>query len=102
MAMIMGPRQWGRRSTARKTGRSWGENDGARTPSVEDGGAKIPHERDKGRKARLNHGAVVDGHGILRRKSHNEERHGDAVIEMGGNRAAALHRPAASLDDEVV
>ena len=29
-------------------------------------------------------GAVVDGHGLFGRQAHDEEAHGDAVVEMGG------------------
>ena len=70
--------------------------------SVRIGGAELPHQRDEGREARLDHGAVVDGHRVAGGEPHDEERHGDAVVEMGRDRAAARDRAAEPVHDEIV
>ena len=52
-------------------------------------------------KAGGDHGGVVDRHRFPAREPHDQEAHGDAVIHMGRDQAAAL-RDAAALDDEIV
>ncbi len=47
------------------------------------------HQPFEFRKARRDHGRVVDRHRLFRRETHDEEAHGDAVVEMGLDRPAA-------------
>ena len=82
----------GERALARGGGTVDGDDHAALSP---DRGAQPAHQRDEGREARRDHGAVIDGHRLLRGKAHDEEGHGDAVVEMGRDRAAAPHAPAA-------
>ena len=64
--------------------------------------AEPRHQRPEGRKAGGDHGLVVDRHRLLRREPHDEKAHGDAMVEMGFDQAAARNFARAALDDEVV
>src|SRR5262249_58853028 len=60
-------------------------------------GAQRSHQFDEARKARADEAAIVDAHRAFAGQSQHERRHGNAVIHVSldeaaaGNTAAALH-----------
>ena len=62
------------------------------TPLVTKAPAQPAHHVDEAREAGLDHGGVVDAAPALARQPHHERRHGDAVIHVGRDEAAAGER----------
>src|SRR5262249_57168232 len=63
--------------------------------------AESAHEAEKIREARRDECAVVDRDRLSARKAHHQERHGDAMVHVGGDGAAARHG-ALAVHDEIV
>src|SRR4029078_6541470 len=62
-------------------------------------GAELRHQRAKIGKARRDHGRVVDGDRLTRAKPERKKGHGDAMVHMRRNQAAAFD-PAFSVHDQ--
>ena len=60
------------------------------------------HHLEEARETRRDHRAVIDRDRAARGEAHDQEAHGDAVVEMGRDRAAARGLALAALDDEIV
>ena len=56
-------------------------------------GAEPVHQRGEAGKAGVDRRAVVDRDRLARGQAQHQERHGDAVVEMGRDQAAARRRP---------
>src|SRR5215510_4537021 len=67
--------------------------------------AQPAHQVDKSREAGGDEGGIVDRHRRLGAEPHHQGRHGDAMIHVGGNLAAAVWAALAAAtagDDEIV
>src|SRR5262249_42754717 len=63
--------------------------------------AQGSHQLNESREARGNKGRVVHLHWLLARESEHQRRHGDTMIHVGGDEAAAT-RAAITVHDEIV
>src|SRR5437667_454687 len=70
-------------------------------PASREFGAKRPHHRHISRKARGDEAGIIHRGRLLACKSQHQERHSDAVVHVGRNRAAA-GGAAAAVHDQVV
>ncbi len=73
-----------------------GNDHRARPAGAEKRAPSALHERDELGKARRHHARVVDRHRLAAGQPHGEKCHGDAVVEVRRDRAAAAHAARAT------
>ena len=67
-----------------------------------DGGAQLAHQAQEARETGRNRANVIDHHWLFANEAKNEEAHGDAVVVMGDDGAAAWRFSAFAINHKVV
>ena len=91
----------GQRALARGGRTVDGDDHWPHVPGFGEARAQALHEGAELGEAGGDHGRVVDRHGAVGAQAQREEGHGDAMVEVGGNHAAAAHALAAADHERV-